>query len=79
MNDVKPVRMVDIRGRDGMQTANLLHQLREDADGLWLFVAQSGEPYNKDVPRRQDVQITVKGAYRAHQYDTQSGGILPME
>lgn len=78
MNAVAPVRMVDIRGRDGMRTGNLLHQLREDADGLWLFVAQSGEPYNKDVPRRQDVQITVKGAYHARLYDTQSGEILPI-
>ena len=78
MNAVAPVRMVEIRGRDGMQTGNLLHQLREDADGLWLFVAQGAEPYNKDVPRRQDVQITVKGAYHARLYDTQSGEILPI-
>jgi len=78
MNAVAPVRMVDIRGSDSMQTGNLLHQLREDAGGLWLFVAQSGEPYNKEVPRRQDVQITVKGAYHARLYDTQSGEILPI-
>ncbi len=78
MKAVAPVRMVDIRGRDGMQTGNLLHQLREDADGLWLFIAQSGEPYNKDVPRRQDVQIIVKGAYHARLYNTQSGEILPI-
>ena len=78
MNAVAPVRMVEIRGRDGMQTGNLLHQLREDADGLWLFVAQGAEPYNKDVPRRQDVQITVQGVYHARLYNTQSGEILPI-
>ncbi len=75
MNAVAPVRMVDIRGRKGMRTDNLLHQLREDGDGLWLFIAQGCEPYNKDVPKRQDVQITVKGEHQVHLYDTQSGDV----
>lgn len=78
MNAVAPVRMVDIRDSNGARTDNLVHQLREDADGLWLFVAQGAEPYNKDVPRQQDVQIIVKGAYHARLYNTQSGEILPI-
>lgn len=78
MDAVAPVRMVDIRGWNGARTGNLLHQLREDADGLWLFIAHSGDPYNKDIPQRQDVNITVQGEYTAHLYDTQTGEVQPI-
>ena len=78
MNAVAPVRMVDIRDSNGARTDNLVHQLREDADGFWLFIAHSGEPYNKDIPWQQDVQIILQGEYHARLYDTQSGEILPI-
>ncbi len=78
MNAVAPVRMVDIRDSNGARTDNLVHQLREDADGLWLFIAHGGEPYNKDIPWQQDVHIILQGKYHARLYDTQSGEILPI-
>lgn len=78
MNAVAPVRMVDIRDSNGARTDNLLHQLREDADGLWMFIAHSGELYNKDIPWQQDVQIILQGEYHVRLYDTQSGEILPI-
>ncbi|MGN0802454.1 MAG: hypothetical protein ACI4MF_07675 [Candidatus Faecivicinus sp.] len=75
LESLKDVRMLDIRNADGSRTDNLLHQLRRDGDGLWLFVAHGVEPYNKDIPHRQDIRITLNGAYSAKVYDTQTGTI----
>ena len=71
------VRVIDIRNADGSRTENLLHQLRRDTDGLWLFVAHCCEPYNKDIPRPQEIRITVNGAYGAQIWDTQTGEVRP--
>ena len=71
-------RDVDIRNRDGHLTSKQIHQLRRDTDGLWLFIAQCGEPYNKDIASRETVTVSVRGEYTPELWDTQSGKILPM-
>ena len=77
LNALKDVRVIDIRNADGSRTENLIHQLRRDNDGLWLFVAHCREPYNKDIPRPQKVRISVNGAYAAQIWDTQTGEVHP--
>lgn len=72
---LRGVRIVDIRNSDGSRTDNLLHQLRRDGDGLWLFLAHGCLPYSKDIPREQRIRITVEGAYGVRVYDTQTGDI----
>ena len=79
LNALEPVRLIDIRSEDGARTDNLLHQLRQDGDGLWLFLAHSREPYNKDIPICQNIRLTVAGAYTARIYDTLTGEILPAD
>ena len=79
LETLKNVRMLDIRNVNGSRTENLVHQLREDNGGLWLFVAHATEPYNKDIPLCQDVRITLNGEYAATLYDTQTGEILPAD
>ena len=74
---LQDVRLIDIRNADGSRTENLIHQLRRDTDGLWLFVAHCREPYNKDIPRPQKVRISVNGTYAAQIWDTQSGEVRP--
>ncbi len=71
-------RDVEIRNRDGLFTHKQIHQLRRDTDGLWLFIAQCGEPYNKDLCRSEVVTVTVRGEYTPELWDTQSGEIRPM-
>jgi len=77
LNAVADARILDIRDGSGKRTSNLLHQLRRDGDGLWLFIAHCTEPYNKDIPRCQDIRITVNGEYAVEIYDTQTGEIKP--
>ncbi|MBR6767066.1 MAG: hypothetical protein IKM02_03860 [Clostridia bacterium] len=79
LETLKPVRVLDIRNASGSRTENLVHQIRKDTDGLWLFVAHGTEPYNKDIPRRQDIRITMNGEYAVTLYDTQTGDILPAD
>ncbi|MBR7185434.1 MAG: hypothetical protein IKD37_07490 [Clostridia bacterium] len=75
---VDAVREVEIRNDTGALSDNLLHQIRQDGDDRWLFVAHGTEPYNKDVSRRQGVRITLTGNWTPTLYDTTTGEIKPM-
>ncbi|MBE6916583.1 MAG: hypothetical protein E7470_01585 [Ruminococcaceae bacterium] len=70
-------RMVDIRTEEGIRTNNLIHQLRQDGDDRWLFIAHS-RYYNPDVPEQQELRITLEGEYGVLCYDTLTGDIAPM-
>ena len=61
---------------DGEQ--ELIHQLRQDGDDRWLFLAQAKAPYNRDVPVGQNVRIRVEGAFRPTVYDTLTGTTHPI-
>ena len=52
-----------------------MHQLRQDGDGRWLFVASGKEPYNKHISNSQKLRIRVKGAWKASLYNTMNGEI----
>lgn len=71
-------RLVDVRTADGMRTNNLVHQLRQDGQDCWLYIAHSRPDYNPDVPACQDVRITLNGEYGVVHYDTETGDIRPM-
>ncbi len=73
------VRLLDIRNADGSRTENLLHQMRQDGDGLWLFVAHAHDPKCKDVVNCQKIRLTMHGAFAVKLYDTQTGNIYPVE
>jgi len=68
-------RLIEIRDQSGALTNNLLHQLRQDQDGRWLFIAHGTEPYNKDISSFQDLRITISGLWKATVYDTIQGTI----
>lgn len=68
-------RVVDIRRSNGEYSDNLLHQIRTDGDGRWLFIAHGREPYNKDISASETIKITVKGDFRPVLYDTMTGAV----
>ncbi len=70
---VEPVRLVEIKKCTGELTDNLLYQMRQDGEGRWLFIAHGSEPCNKDIPQFQDLQIRVKGKWKATIYRTEDG------
>ena len=70
---VEEVRLVELRNETGGMTKNLLHQIRKDGDGRWLFIAHGIEPRNKHISEKQNVTIRVKGAWKATIYNTMNG------
>ena len=71
-------RDVEIRRPDGTYTNRLIHQLRRDIDGAWLFLAQCGEPYHKDISNVSENTVSVKGVFTPEIWDTQTGEIRPV-
>ena len=68
-------RTIEVRDASGALTENLIHQLRKDENGLWLFLAHCKDPYNKDVANAQGIHIYVNGKYIPRLYDTITGEV----
>ncbi|MBQ7010559.1 MAG: hypothetical protein IJN63_02540, partial [Clostridia bacterium] len=75
LSELESDRTVEIRNDQGAYTNNLIHQIRRDNNGLWLFVAHCEDPYNKDVASAQNIRISVKGCFEPKLWDTESGEI----
>ena len=73
LNELESVRVLDIKNQYGVYTQNLLHQMRQDGDGRWLFLAHGVEPRNKDMSEYQDVTITLQGMWKVTLYNTMTG------
>ena len=78
LSELENDRTLEIRNEKGAYTNNLIHQVRRDTNGLWLFVAHCEEPYNKDVATAQKINIFVNGRYKPELWDTVSGEIKPI-
>ena len=78
LDELKDDRTVEFRNFSGALTNHLIHQVRRDETGLWLFVSHCDEPYNKDVARADGLHIYVKGKYAPKLYDTLTGEIKPI-
>lgn len=72
---LQPVRLVELRNQTGSYTNNLVHQIRQDGDGRWLFLAHGRNPEKIDLPQSQDVTIRLQGIWKPTLYDTQTGEI----
>ena len=72
---MESARLVDIRTENGVLTTNLLHRLRQDGEGRWLFIARGTIPHNRDISRFQDLKIRLAGAWKVSLYNTENGEI----
>ncbi len=78
LSELEGDRTVEIRNFDGKLSGNLIHQIRQDGDDLWLFISHASEPYNKDVANSQGIHIYVDGDYTPELWDTLSGEVKPI-
>ncbi len=78
LDELKDDRTVEIRDFSGALTNSLIHQVRRDETGLWLFISHCDEPYNKDVARALGIHVYVNGTYAPKLYDTITGEIKPI-
>lgn len=72
---LETVRTVDIHKADGTRADNFVHQLRQDGDDQWLFIAHSKMFYHRDVPKSDDLRIVIDGLWNVQCYNTQDGSI----
>ena len=82
LETLQPWREVDFLEGGKKRTWNLLHQLRQDGENRWLFIAQA---YNDMRARQEEVwyrrplhdpqwmEIRVRGCWRPEIYDTLTG------
>ena len=73
LNALEDVRLVSARYSNGETAEKFCHSLRRDGDKLWLFIAQSELPYNKDVSQCFNTNISLKGNYKVTLWNTQNG------
>ena len=79
LNELNPYRVIDVRNANGSYSTTLLHQLRRDTDGMWLFLAHTEEPRNMDVSKLDTFRVTVMGKYTPELWDTTTGEVKPAE
>ncbi len=72
-------RTVKVLKANGERIERYCHQIRKDGDKLWLFIAQAGLPYNKNLSNSEQIDIYMDGIYSAELYDTATGEIIPLE
>ena len=77
--ELAPYRVIDVRNANGSYSTTLLHQLRRDTDGMWLFLAHTEEPRNMDVSKLDTFRVTVMGKYTPELWDTITGDVKPVE
>ena len=70
---LEPVRELEIRGKDGTYTNDMLHQLRQDGEDRWLFLCKGVLPQNKHISRHSPITVRLPGLYRVRLYDTLTG------
>jgi len=78
LNALEPFRLIDIRRMDGRREDRLLYQMREDGDGVWLFICNGKNPTCPDVDDAGRLRFTIRGEYAVTLYDTLTGEIRPM-
>ena len=75
LSALEDVRSVDIQNADGTRADNFVHQLRQDGQDQWLFIAHSKMFYHRDMPKSNDLRITVDGQWNVQCYNTQDGSV----
>ena len=75
LDALESVRLLDIRSKQGGRTTNLLSQIRQDAQGKWLFLAHCNPMPNPDLPKSEGLTIKIKGHYKPTLYLAMTGEI----
>lgn len=78
LDALESARQVDIRSKSGARTDYLIHQMRNEGDGKWLFVARGKNPVCPDVDSGEHIRIRIKGEWKLTVYDTMTGEIHPI-
>lgn len=73
---LSPYRNVTLLYANGEETNRYCHQLKQEDNVKWLFIAQAVDPINKELSLSDDIDIIIKGEYKVRLLDTLNGEIL---
>ena len=73
MEMLEPVRQLDIRTESGARSNRYIYQMRTDAEGKWLFIANGKKAEKPDRPLVNQIHILLNGVYTLEEYDTLRG------
>lgn len=72
---LEPYRTVEIRGKWGFNSDNLMYSMRNDGDGKNLFICHVKSAIRDAVDAQENYTITIDGEYRPILMDSQTGEI----
>lgn len=72
-------KRLEIRNAAGNHANMLLHQIRQEGEDYWVFIARGRNPVSPDVDPADILTFTFRGAYRIHEYDALTGEIRSLE
>ncbi len=78
LDELEQFRFVDIMKDNGTRSDNIIYNLRQDNDNMWLFLANGKNPISKDVDYNGRIKIILNGEFDVTYYDTMSGKIYPL-
>ena len=64
MEMLEPVRQLDIRTESGARSNRYIYQMRTDAEGKWLFIANGKKAEKQDRPLVNQINILLKMCIR---------------
>ena len=78
LNALEDLRDVNMQREDGNRAEHLIYQMRQDGDDRWLFVCNGTKPDNEDIPKAEEITISIKGRFEPTLYNTLDGSICPL-
>ncbi|MDD6681953.1 MAG: glycosyl hydrolase [Clostridiales bacterium] len=77
LESLEELREIDVRTQQGNRAPKLLHQIRQDGEGKWLFLCNGHLPDRRDQPDEWYYTLSIKGQWAPTIYDTMTGEIRP--
>lgn len=73
---LEPYRTIEIRGKWGHPSDNLMYGMRNDGDGKNLFICHVKEAFRTAIDEKETYTITIKGEYKPVLMDSLTGEIV---
>lgn len=73
LETLEDARTVEIRNSVGLQSDNLIYQMRKEGANRMFFLSHVNQMANRDLPMNEEYTITFKGTYQVTCYEPLDG------
>ncbi|MDR0731804.1 MAG: hypothetical protein LBF63_09055, partial [Treponema sp.] len=80
LDALEDLRDLEVRDDSGVRTHKFLYQIRDEGNGgpRWLFIAHADNPAAPDMPRPEQLRVSIRGEWALSLYNTLDGTISPL-